>query len=104
MDNNYPFVNLNDLDLSKKKKICLFGSGLIAKKTIDFFSDQKIDKIYDNSKNLWNEIFKGLKIYNPNKIKKGEFLIITSSSFGEISQQLVKKNYYLIKISLYLQF
>ncbi len=91
MDNNYPFINLNDLDLSKKKKICLFGSGLIAKKTIDFFSDQKIDKIYDNSKNLWNEIFKGLKIYNPNKIKKGEFIIITSSSFGEISQQLVKK-------------
>ena len=89
---NFPFVERNQNFIPKNKNICLFGSGIIAKKTIDYFSNVKFKKIYDNSKNLWSQNFKNIKIYNPSKISKNEFIIITSTSYTEIAKQLFKKN------------
>jgi len=73
-----------------KKKIYLFGSGLIAKKTINKFQDIKFEGIIDNSKNLEGQTFDNLKIYGPNIINKKNFYIITSTSFSEIAAQLEK--------------
>ena len=73
-----------------KKKIYLFGSGLVAKKTINKFQHIKFAGIIDNSKNLAGHTFDSLKIYGPNIINKKNFYIITSTSFSEISAQLEK--------------
>ncbi len=87
---NYPFVDKKNFILPKDKKISMFGSGLIAKKTIDFFKNQKFDVIFDNSENLWDQKFKDLIIQNPKTINNEYFIIITSSSYKEISDQLIK--------------
>lgn len=71
-----------------KNKIYLFGSGLVAKKTINKFQHIKFAGIIDNSKNLAGQTFDNLKIYGPNTINKKNFYIITSTSFLEISTQL----------------
>lgn len=88
---DYPFVEKNQNFFPKNRNICLFGSGIIAKKTINHFSNIKFEKIYDNSKNLWGENFNNIKIFNPSKIDKNDFIVITSTSYTEIANQLFKK-------------
>jgi hypothetical protein len=38
------------------KKIILFGAGIVAEKTLNYFDKKKIDYILDNSKNLNSNI------------------------------------------------
>ena len=91
MNKKYPFVERNSKFIPKSRNICLFGSGIIAKKTAEYFSHIKFHKIYDNSKNLWGQRYKNIKIFNPDKLSKKDFIIITSTSYLEISDQLTKK-------------
>ena len=79
--------------ISKRKKIYLFGSGIIAEKTITNLSiNNKVNGLFDNSKTLWNTKTEKNKILNPNQIKnlkKDEFVIlITTTSFKNVCAQL----------------
>ncbi len=74
----------------KKKKIFMFGSGVLARKTINKFPQIKISGIIDNSKNLAGQTFENFNIYGPETVNKKNFYIITSTSFNEISNQLQK--------------
>lgn len=88
-----PFVENNNFKFPKNKTLTLFGIGPIATKTLDLYHNDKIKKIYDNAKNLWNEKYKNIKILNPKDINnKEDFIIITSTSYLEISKQLIKCN------------
>ena len=88
---DFPFVDKYQFTLPRTKRISFFGSGIIAKKTLDFIQIIKVVKIFDNSKNLWGQKFVDIKICNPTEILKNDFIIITSTSYNEISKQLIKK-------------
>ena len=87
-----PFVESNNFKFPKNKNLSLFGIGPIATKTLDLYPNEKIKKIYDNAKNLWDEKYKNIKILNPKNINNEDFIIITSTSYLEISEQLRKYN------------
>ena len=81
-----------NLKTPKNKKIYLFGSGIVAKKTLEKFKNLKVAGIYDNSSNLWESNYLNLKIKDPKKINKlNDFIIITSTSFSAIKEQLIRK-------------
>ncbi len=88
---DFPFVDKYQFTPPRTKRISLFGSGIIAKKTLDYYSNSSVVKIFDNSKNLWGQKYNGIKICNPTEILKNDFIIITSTSYNEISKQLIKK-------------
>ena len=78
-------------NLIKNKKVYLFGSGILAKKTITKFSEIKFQGIIDNSKNLKGQTYMNLPIISPKNINKKNFYVITSTSFSDISRQLISK-------------
>tara|TARA_B100000963_G_scaffold335460_1_gene329597 strand:+ start:603 stop:1796 length:1194 start_codon:yes stop_codon:yes gene_type:complete len=85
MLNKTTFVELNKV---QKKKIVLFGSGNVAKKTIRKIGRERISYIADNSTNLQGEQYEEIDIKAPIEIKKGDFVIICSTAISDISEQL----------------
>lgn len=86
-----PFSSFQELKKNlKKRKIVLFGGSEIAHKTGRKLNND-YEFIVDNNPNMWNTVEKGKKIFSPTKIdaKNDEFfIIITTTSFIEVSSQL----------------
>ena len=77
--------------LEKNQKFILFGSdNLISSKTINILGKDKIQFIFDNSKNLDDTYYEGIKVKFPEKINKDFFIVICSTAIGPISNQLIK--------------
>jgi hypothetical protein len=88
-----PFENKQDvIKRSIGKKIILFGAGNIAEKTSRIFDSTQILCIIDNSINLHGNKQLGVEVKDPvylESINKNEvFILICSTSFVEISDQL----------------
>jgi hypothetical protein len=78
------------IEISKrtKKKIVLFGSGNISKKTIRKLGKESIAFIVDNSENLQNTTYEELEVKSPNEISKDNYVLICSTAIREIAHQL----------------
>ena len=84
-----PFSSFKKIsEFSKNKKIVLFGGENIAEKTIRRID--KIDFIVDNSPNMWGAKRLGVNVYKPDILKeeKNIFVVICTTSFSEVSEQL----------------
>lgn len=92
MKNKIPFISLKEINiLADNRKIVLFGAGNIAEKTYRIIDKKKLAFIVDNSKNLWGDAQINLLVHNPEKLnnfKKEYFVIICTTSFSEVSDQL----------------
>jgi hypothetical protein len=91
-----------------KKKIVLFGAGLVAKKIIENFDKSKISFILDNNKQLHGSTFENLKVFHPKKLNKIDekkySVVICTTSFIDIFNQIKILNKKLdINISHYLK-
>jgi hypothetical protein len=85
MLNKTTFIELNkQLD----RKIILFGSGNMAKKTIRKIGANNVAFIVDNSENLQGEIYEGFEIKHPSHVSKDYFIIICSTAISDIGNQL----------------
>lgn len=85
MLNKTTFIELNKhID----RKIILFGSGNIAKKTIRKVGANKVAFIVDNSENLQGQTYEGFDIKNPTHVSNDYFIIICSTAISEIGTQL----------------
>lgn len=75
-----------------KKKIVLFGAGLVAKKIIENFDKSKISYILDNNKKLHGSYFENLKVFHPKKLKKINekkyLIVISTTSFIDVFNQI----------------
>ncbi len=71
----------------KNKKIAIFGAGNIADKTIRRLPI-KPDVIFDNSENIQDSIVSELLVKAPDQSVNDYFVIITTTSFREVSAQL----------------
>ena len=82
--------------ISKDREIVLFGAGGIASKTYDLLKNFKISCILDNSENLWETKELNLKIKKPSELLKKNknkfFIIITTTSYRQVIEQLKKFN------------
>lgn len=89
MENKFStFQELNRL--SKGRKICLFGAGNIAHKTLRKLN-QAAHCIFDNSANLWGTQQVGLDVYGPGDINASDpsfFYVICTTSFSDVAAQL----------------
>lgn len=90
---NIPFTTLQDINKrSGSRPIILFGGGNIAEKTGRILVGKKIVAIVDNAHNMWGERQLGTSIYSPEYINEHKseepFIIITTTSFAEVAQQL----------------
>jgi hypothetical protein len=77
--------------IKKSRNLALFGAGNIAQKTLRRL-EEKPSFILDNSPNLWGEIQEGVKIVKPSVLsdsKDSPFIIICTTSFREVSEQLI---------------
>ena len=93
MNRKIPFTNKQDIARkSKGRTIILFGAGNIAEKTQRIIANKEIHSIVDNSSNLWEEVQRNVKIVSPDYLKTKEgkscFIIITTTSFSDVSAQL----------------
>ncbi len=70
------------------RKIILFGSGNMAKKTIRKIGAKNIAFIVDNSENLQGEFYEGFEIKTPKQVSKEYFIIICSTAISDIGNQL----------------
>ena len=84
--------NFNDISRINKK-IILFGSGNINKKTIAKLNNDSIEFIVDNSKNLQGTLFYDYDIKSPNEIKPGYLILICSTAITPITNQLIKMGF-----------
>ena len=76
---------------AKSKKIALFGASEISRKTRLALSGINFEIIYDNSANLWGASEDKIPISSPKnlrKLKKNIFIIISTTSFIEVANQL----------------
>ena len=81
-------LNLDNINFTKtenyknKKKLILFGTGIVCKKFLSNFDKSRVLFIVDNNKSLWGSKFEGIEIKNPNSLKnlkKAEIVIILYS-------------------------
>ena len=97
MKNEIPFSSIREINKNlKKRKIIFFGAGNIAEKTNRILNNFKIGFIVDNSSNLWGDEQFDLEVKNPDIIKnkiKSFFVVICTTSFAEVSDQLIKYGY-----------
>lgn len=97
MKNEIPFSSIREINQNlKKRKIIYFGAGNIAEKTNRILNNFKIGFIVDNSSNLWGDEQFDLEVKNPDIIKnkiKSFFVVICTTSFSEVSDQLIKYGY-----------
>jgi len=77
-----------DINKRGKKKIVLFGSGNISKKTIRKLGKKAIAFIVDNSANLQGTEYEGLKVNSPKVLSNNYLVLICSTAVREISTQL----------------
>lgn len=88
----------------KNKQIIVFGTGSVAIKAIDILKQNNFDveAFCDNNKELWGKEKEGYKIISPNEIKQFDkdnlVIIIASSYYMEIYEQLMKENLYNINV------
>ena len=92
-----PFSSTREITKNlKQRKIIYFGGGNIAEKTNRILNNLNEAFIVDNSSNLWGDKQFNLEVKNPNKIKnknKNYFIVICTTSFSEVSNQLVEYGY-----------
>jgi len=92
-ENNIPFSSWQSIyKNSNVRNIAFFGSGNIAEKTYRRIDKDKLHSIYDNAPALWNTTSLNTKVKNPNELSNCSdeiYIIITSTSFREISEQLI---------------
>lgn len=72
--------------------VVIFGTGGICEKIQYYFTDKvNIVAYLDNNESKWNSLFKGKKIISPEKILEisFEYIIIASSYYSEIYEQLI---------------
>ena len=97
MKKEIPFSSTREITKNlKKRKVIYFGAGNIAEKTNRIINNVSEAFIVDNSSNLWGDKQFNLLVKNPNKIKnksKNYFIVICTTSFSEVSDQLVKYGY-----------
>lgn len=97
MKTEIPFLTTRDLNKNiKKRKIIYFGAGNIAEKTNRILNNDEQAFIVDNSSNLWGDKQFNLEVKNPIIIKnknKNYFIIICTTSFSEVSEQLIELGY-----------
>ena len=97
MKKEIPFSDTKEIIKNlKQRKIVYFGAGNIAEKTHRILDDLREAFIVDNSSNLWGDKQFNLEVKNPDKIKnknKDLFIVICTTSFSEVSDQLVKYGY-----------
>ena len=84
--------NFNSI-FSKERKITLFGSSEIARKTFRKISKERIACVVDNSKNLQGSNFEDIIIQNPNDIPNHSYILICSTAITPISEQLIKMGF-----------
>jgi hypothetical protein len=86
------FTNWQDINRQiGRKSVAFFGAGNIAEKTKRRLPDTKLITIFDNASNLWDEEVLDVKVSDPvklNTLSKRPFIIITTTSFREIWEQL----------------
>lgn len=73
------------------KNLILFGAGNIAEKTRRKLPEAQLLMILDNASNLWGELELGVEVKSPEELKKIDidiFIIIATTSFREVSEQL----------------
>ena len=90
-----PFTNTQDIyKKCSGRNVVTFGAGNISDKTRRIVPDGQVAYIADNSDNLWGHIEEGAEVCNPERIRtelsEGQcpFVIITTTSFVEVSNQL----------------
>ena len=97
MKKEVPFSSTREIIKNlKKRKIIYFGAGNIAEKTNRIINNVSKAFIVDNSSNLWGDKQFNLLVKNPNTIKnksKNFFIVICTTSFSEVSDQLVEYGY-----------
>jgi hypothetical protein len=93
MKDNIPFSNWKIINKYRgSRDISFFGCGNIADKTYRHIKDKNIKYIYDNANSLHGTEFLDKIVKKPSdKIgNELDYIIITSTSFREISEQLIK--------------
>ena len=93
-----PFSSLQDVYKSASgREIVLFGGGNIMEKTNRLLGEFRIRGITDNAANLWGHEQLGYTIFDPNELtrwtNKEVFVIICTTSFGQVSEQLSSLGY-----------
>ena len=88
--------------LTKNKKIILFGAGIVAKKFIKRFNNDKIAYLVDNNKSKWNTKFDDFFDIKPVKSLEEEklentIILICTTSFTDVINSLKKNNKIKIK-------
>ena len=88
-----PFGSFQELNKNlNKREIVLFGGGNISHKTARKLNNN-YSFIVDNNPNMWDTVEEGKKVLNPTSIKgknQDFFIIICTTSFIEVAQQLVE--------------
>ena len=87
------FTTIQEVNRScLNKTVVLFRSGPIAAKTLRILGDCKLNSIVDNASNLWSKSELGVEIKDPASLLDldNAFIIICTTSFVEVSQQLTE--------------
>ena len=86
------FSTIADLNRNcRDRPVVIFGAGPIATKTVRILREQQVFSIIDNASNLWGEFDLGVEITKPDSVRSidNAFIIICTTSFVEVSQQLI---------------
>ena len=93
---NIPFGSFQELNKNlDSREIVLFGGGNISHKTARKLNNN-YSFVVDNNPNMWDTQEKGKDVLNPSKIdgkEKEYFIVICTTSFIEVSKQLVEYGY-----------
>ena len=93
---NIPFGSFQELNKNlNSREIVLFGGGNISHKTARKLNNN-YSFVVDNNPNMWDTQEKGKDVLNPSKIdgkEKEYFIVICTTSFIEVSKQLVEHGY-----------
>tara|TARA_B100000519_G_C14248526_1_gene441151 strand:+ start:921 stop:2141 length:1221 start_codon:yes stop_codon:yes gene_type:complete len=93
MKRSIPFSTLQEINKkSKGRPTFLFGASHIAEKTDRILTEKKIKAIIDNDSNLWGNSYCDVEIFPPSHLNNFSsnkpFIIICTTSFREVSEQL----------------
>ena len=79
--------------LENNIKPVVFGCGSHGRMVVDMLKNSgvEIKFLADNNKNIWGHKVKGIVVQSPDKISKDDFVIIASSWWKEIREQLISK-------------
>jgi len=77
-----------EINKNNRRKVVLFGSGNVAKKTIRKIGRENVAFIVDNSSNLEGETYDGFDILHPKKVSSDYCVLICSTAISDISHQL----------------